>query len=213
MEDQQALLTVWGDLFRLSVLAWGCDLANTAPPFMHLTEVGRRTLSRLSRDPYNPEGYLAAIRPLLIPGSIALSYLEEGVNTFQAGCLKATAVMVGAAAEALVLDVRDTLVTRLNMIDTLVPAKLNDWKVKTIRDAVGVEIEARKAQLDRRLYERFSAFWVAVSDQMRLARNDAGHPVSTDPVTHETVHAALLLFPEFAGLVRDLNAWVSGLLT
>jgi hypothetical protein len=180
---------------------------------MHLTEVGRRTLSNLSRDPYNPEGYLAAVRPLLAPGSVALSYLEEGVNTFQAGCLKATAVMVGAAAESLVLDVRDALVTRLGAIGTPVPARLNDWKVKTVRDAVEAEIEARRTQLDRRLYERFSAFWVAVSDQMRLARNDAGHPVSTDPVTHETVHAALLLFPEFAGLVRDLTAWVSSSLT
>ena len=213
LEDQQALLTVWGDLFRLGVLAWGYDLSNHSPPFMHLTEVGRRTLSNLSRDPYNPEGYLAAVRPLLAPGSVALSYLEEGVNTFQAGCLKATAVMVGAAAESLVLDVRDTLVTRLSAISTPVPARLNDWKVKTVRDAVEAEIEARRTQLDRRLYERFSAFWVAVSDQMRLARNDAGHPVSTDPVTHETVHAALLLFPEFAGLVRDLTAWVSSSLT
>ena len=52
-----------------------------------------------------------------------------------------------------------------------------------------------------------------MSDQMRLARNDAGHPVSTDPVTHETVHAALLLFLEFAGLVTDLNVWVSASLT
>ncbi len=156
---------------------------------------------------------LAAIRPLLASGSVALSYLEEGVNTFQAGCLKATAVMVGAAAESLVLDVRDTLVIRLNTIGTLVPARLNDWRVKTIRDAVEAEIEARKMQLDRRLYERFSAFWVAVSDQMRLARNDAGHPVSTDPVTHETVHAALLIFPEFARLVTDLNVWVSASLT
>jgi hypothetical protein len=213
LEDQQALLTVWGDLFRLGVLAWGYDLSNTAPPFMHLTEVGRRTISNLSRDPYNPAGYLAAVRPLLAPGSVALSYLEEGVNTFQAGCLKATAVMVGAAAESLVLDVRDALVARLNSIGTPVPARLTDWRVKTARDAVEAEVEARRAQLDRRLYERFSAYWVAVSDQMRLARNDAGHPVSTDPVTHETVHAALLLFPEFAGLVQDLTAWISGSLS
>lgn len=213
LEDQQALLTVWGDLFRLGVLGWGYDLSNTAPPFMHLTEVGRRTLSNLSRDPYNPAGYLAAVRPLLTTGSVALSYLEEGVNTFQAGCMKATAVMVGASAESLVLDVRDTLVARLNAIGAPVSARLTDWRVKTARDAVEAEIEARRTQLDRRLYERFSAYWVAVSDQMRLARNDAGHPVSTDPVTHETVHAALLLFPEFAGLVRDLNAWVSSSLS
>ena len=39
----------------------------------------------------------------------------------------------------------------------------------TVRDGVEAEIEARKVQLGRRLYERFSAFWVAVSDQMRLA--------------------------------------------
>ncbi len=56
---------------------WGYDLSNTSPPFMHLTEIGRRTLSRLSRDPYNPEGYLAAIRPLLASGSVALSYLDH----------------------------------------------------------------------------------------------------------------------------------------
>lgn len=213
LEEQQALLTVWGDLFRLGVLAWGYDLSNAEPPFMHLTEVGRRTLSNLSRDPYNPAGYLAAVIPLLSPSSVALSYLEEGVNTFQAGCIKATAVMVGAAAESLVLDVRDALVARLNAIGASVPARLTDWRVKTARDAIEVEVEARRAQLDRRLYERFSAYWVAVSDQMRLTRNDAGHPVSTDPVTHETVHAALLLFPEFAGLVRDLTPWISGSLS
>ena len=110
--DQRAFLSVWGDPFRLGVLAWGYNLSNTSPPFMHLTEVGRRTLCNLSRDPYNPEGYLASIRPLLAAGSVAISYLEEGVHTFQAGCLKATAVMVGAAAESLVLDVRDTLVAQ-----------------------------------------------------------------------------------------------------
>lgn len=213
LEEQQALLTAWGDLFRLGVLAWGYDLSNTAPPFMHLTQSGRRTLSNLSRDPYNPAGYLAAVGPFLTSSPVALSYLEESVNTFQAGCLKATAVMIGAAAESLVLEVRDALVARLKAINAPVSPKLNDWRVKTVRDAIETEIDARRAQLDRRLYERFAAFWVAVSDQMRLARNDAGHPVSTDPVTHETVHAALLLFPEFAGLVRDLTLWISGALT
>jgi hypothetical protein len=52
-------------------------------------------------------------------------------------------------------------------------------------------------------------FWT----RMRLARNDAGHPVSIDPVTHGTVHAALLLFPEFASLVRDLEMWISSTMT
>jgi len=71
------------------------------------------------------------------------------------------------------------------------------------------DLEAKKGQTATKLSERFSAYWMPVSDQMRLARNDAGHPVSVDPVTHETVHSALLLFPEFASLVTDLKPWIS----
>jgi hypothetical protein len=209
LDQEQALLTAWADLFRLGVLAWGYNLNNPDPPFVHLTDAGRRTLSNLSRDPYNPAGYLATVAPHLSGAPVARSYLEEGLDTFQAGCLKATAVMIGAAAEALVLDVRDALIARFGVIGASVPASLQDWRVKTVRDAIEIEIETRRAQLDRRLYERFSAYWVAVSDQMRLARNDAGHPQSVDPVTHDTVHAGLLLFPEFASLVKDVIAWIS----
>jgi hypothetical protein len=195
LEDQQALLTVWSDLFRQGILAWGYDLMNAQPPFMHLTAVGRRTLGQLSRDPYNPDGYLAAVRPHLTSEPVALSYVQEAVQDFQAGCFKSAAVMVGAAAELLVLSVRDTLVTRLRAIGTGIPGQLIDWRVKTVRDAIELEIDNRRTQLDRKLYERFAGFWMSISDQMRLVRNDAGHPISVDPVTHDMVHGNLLLFP------------------
>jgi hypothetical protein len=207
-EDQQAVLTVWSDLFRSGILAWGYDFANPSPPFIHLTEVGRRTLSNLSRDPYNPDGYLSAIRPHLAAYPVVYSYVEEGVRTFEAGCYKATAVMVGAAAESLVLNVRDALVARLTTLAAAIPPQLNDWRVKTVRDAIETEIENRRAQLHRPLYERFSGFWMSISDQMRIVRNDAGHPISVDPVTHDTVHGNLLLFPSFAELVNDLIPWI-----
>ena len=41
-----------------------------------------------------------------------------------------------------------------------------------------------------------------------MARNEAGHPSSVEPVTHEQVHAALLMFHEQARLCRDLSAWI-----
>jgi hypothetical protein len=40
-------------------------------------------------------------------------------------------------------------------------------------------------------------------------RNDTGHPESIDPVTPESVHAALLIFPELAKLVANLETWVN----
>ena len=39
--------------------------------------------------------------------------MSEALTTYDANCIKATAVMVGAAAESLVLEVRDTLVESL----------------------------------------------------------------------------------------------------
>jgi hypothetical protein len=34
-----------------------------------------------------------------------------------------------------------------------------------------------------------------------------GHPVSVDPVTPDTVHASLLIFPELATLAEALFQW------
>jgi hypothetical protein len=42
-----------------------------------------------------------------------------------------------------------------------------------------------------------------------MARNDAGHPKSVEPVTFDDAHAALLIFPKLAKLNTDLLIWVS----
>src|SRR5687768_10952809 len=57
--SHQAILTVFGDFFRTGHVAWGYNISNPDPPFMHLTEQGRRALAHLSRDPFNTDGYLA----------------------------------------------------------------------------------------------------------------------------------------------------------
>jgi len=40
-------------------------------------------------------------------------------------------------------------------------------------------------------------------------RNEAGHPSNIDPVTYDTVHASLLIFPELANLVNELSMWIT----
>jgi hypothetical protein len=61
----------------------------------------------------------------------------------------------------------------------------------------------------RELRERYEMYWSAFAGQIRTARNDAGHPTSIDPVTADTVHASLLIFPELAGLAGALWNWVT----
>jgi hypothetical protein len=85
---------------------------------------------------------------------------------------------------------------------------LKDWRAKTISDAIKTELDGQKTNMLRRLAEAFEAYWPAFIQQIRVARNDAGHPSSIDPVSQDIVHASLLVFPELVKLTRELKSWI-----
>jgi len=116
--------------------------------------------------------------------------------------------MVGAAAEGLVLGVRDALVAKLQTLGQPVPPGLNDWRIKRVLSAIEAALAARKAMMPPTLFERLEANWPAFTHQIRTARNDAGHPVSVEPVTADEVHASLLIFPQLAALATQLTDWI-----
>jgi len=210
---EQALLTQWHDLFRTGLLAWGLNLANPNPPFFHLTERGRRALSNATRDPSNPAGYLRHLSSIAALAPIAMSYLTEGLDCYVDGLFKASAVMVGCAAESVILDLRDLTVQKLTALNRTVPASLNDWRIKTVSDSLRSFFEGYSRSFNRELREPFEAYWAAFAQQIRASRNEAGHPASVDPVTPDTVHASLLIFPELARLANGLSNWVLNDLT
>jgi hypothetical protein len=207
--NDQAILTQWGELFRTGLLAWGLNLANPNPPFFHLTERGRAALANLSRDPSNPAGYLRHLAAIATLDDVSMSYLTEGLECYVAGLFKASAVMVGGSAESVILNLRDSTVNKLKALGTPVPKPMEDWKIKTVSDALAGFFDRQKANFPRELRDAFEAYWSAFALQIRAVRNDAGHPLTVDPVTPDTVHAALLVFPELARLASDLSKWVS----
>jgi hypothetical protein len=211
--EHQAILTQWSELFRTGLLAWGLNLSNPNPPFFHLTDRGRQALRSLTRDPSNPDGYMRHLDSIAKTGPVARSYLIEGLDCYVAGLFKAAAVMIGGAAESLIIDLRDATVAKLNSLGKPVPKQMQDWKVKTVTDALRDFLDQRKAQLGPDLKEPFEAYWSAFTLQIRAVRNDAGHPTSIDPVTPDTVHASLLIFPELARLADSLTTWVAQKLT
>ena len=103
---EQALLTQFQEFFRTGYLAWGYNISNPEPPFFHLTEQGRKTLAQLSRDPGNPAGYLRRIDAIDSINPISRSYLEEALRCYVADLYKAGAVMIGGAAESLIIELR-----------------------------------------------------------------------------------------------------------
>lgn len=206
--DEQVVLTAFYDLFLNGVISFGRAANQAETNWMHVTEHGRKTVAEVSRDPANVAGYLAYVSPYVPAGSVERSYVEEALATYARGCNKATAVMIGAAAEALILDLRDALVARMAALSKPVPKNMTDWRIKTVFDAVEAVLTQHAKAMPRNLAERLDSFASAFVGQLRMSRNDAGHPKSVDPVTREAVHASLLMFPELARLVTDLREWV-----
>jgi hypothetical protein len=209
LAKEQAILTTWHDLFRTGYLAWGLKITNPNPPFFHVTESGRRALASLSRDPGNPAGYLRHLAAMATLNPIGHSYLVEGLDCYVAGLYKAAAVMVGGATESMILELRDITVQKLTALGKSIPKNMNDWKIKTVSDALYNFLDGHKSLFGPELRDEFSAYWTAFAQQIRTVRNDAGHPTSVDPVTPDTVHASLLIFPELAKLAAKLRTWVT----
>lgn len=210
MDAQQALLTMWHDLYRSGHLSWGFNIDNPEPPFCHMTDRGRAFLEHLSRDPMNPDGYLAHLAKTASLSSIPMSYLEEALRSYSASCFKATAVLVGCASEAMCLELRDILTKKISSLSGKVPPALNDWRIKKVQDALKADLDTHLAQMPAKLKESYQSYWPAFVQQIRATRNDAGHPSNIDTVTPEIVHASLLIFPELAQLTNSLSAWITG---
>jgi len=162
----------------------------------------------MSRDPANPDGYMAHIRGETVLNAVAASYISEALQTYNSNCFKATAVMVGCAAESMTLELRDALVAGMTPLGKAVPRKLGDWRIRTVMGALKSELDSEKATMDIALREMYESYWPAFTQQIRAVRNDAGHPVSVSPVNDRSVHAALLTFPELAALTDKLRNWI-----
>ena len=107
-----------------------------------------------------------------------------------------------------VLGIRDAVVARLQAASEPIPSALSDWRVKRVLGALESEIARKRATLPASLLERFEANWPALIHQIRTVRNEAGHPISIEPVTAEAVHASLLVFPEIAVLATQIQEWI-----
>lgn len=207
--QEQALLTLFHDLFRTGYLAWGNDLNNPDPPRFHITDRGRTLLSNLSRDPGNPDGYKAYLRTASKLNPIAESYIDEAIHCYVSDLYKAAAVMVGAASESLILELRDALINAITSAGITPDSKLSHWMIKTVHTKIYALLTDKKGQLPNKLYEEFEGNWPAFLHQIRNSRNDAGHPLSINPITRESIYGSLLIFSELAKLQMNLVAWVN----
>ncbi len=159
----------------------------------HLTDRGKNTPSNLTRDPGNPAGYMRYLDDNApIPPEVR-SYLKESLDCYNGGHSKAAVVMVGCAAECLIVNLRDIAVRQAHSPWSGDPQENGVGPYQNCHRGLEAFFQQNKAQFKKELENAFDGGWTTVAYQVRTARNSAGHPAL---IAHldEAAHATLVVF-------------------
>lgn len=205
------VVEVFDRLLNEGILVRGFDRNNLGFEYIAISTLGLEVIGDLDRDPANAPGYLRELAAALSPETIAYAYAEESVRALQANCLRASAVLIGAASESLVLEVRDDVVAALTRAAKAPTKKdpLLDWRTKPVIGAVEAAVRASKTTMPRALEELIDTRWGNLLHHVRLARNEAGHPASLKALDRDDARANLILFVGIARMTRQLRGWIA----
>jgi hypothetical protein len=199
-DDAELLRDVFWDLFRQGFITLGINNSSESQwPFFRLSHFAKNTLSVHS--PYrfhDATSFFARLEKEVQDLSPeADRYLGEAVDAFYAGCLLASTVMLGVAAEAEFI--------RLVEIAASSSAYGRDFagvatetlilrKIKKFQNRLNPHIP----NLPKRTTEALDANFQPIQHVLRIARNKAGHPTGTPVPAREQVYVNLQLFIPFA---------------
>jgi hypothetical protein len=209
---EKAIHDVVWELILEGVFAPGSRLnSSNALPQLHITEHGKKVLEAGQMTPHDPDGYLERIKkdsPAVDP--ITLLYLGEALQTFRRGNQLATAVMVGVAAENVLLKLADAVKGALDSTTKVAnfekATKSN--KAKAWHDEVLIRLRSSNNPLPPSLTQVIENHVDGAFQLIRVSRNEAGHPTGRLMHRDET-HALLLLFPLYCKTAHELIDWLA----
>jgi hypothetical protein len=211
-EFTAAILEVYSELFRAGALNFGSYLDGRVwSSEFRLTATGRALLEELDVAPENKTRFLAGLPSFPDFSPVAKSYLNEALDVFVAGHHRAAAVLLGAAVEVTVLELRDAFVGELGKRGESPPSSLSaDARPRGMYEGLATHLPGYR--MSDELRESFEAHWQSFLSEIRLSRNAAGHPTSIASVTRDDVRAGFLQLRYVLRLAAALRAWIdSGL--
>lgn len=203
--DAELIREVFWDLFRQGFITLGLDDSNPAWPFFRLSHFGQKTL--LTQSPYrfhDTNSFLSLVEKEVPDISReAVVYLDEAASAFYAGCLLASCVMLGVAAEAEFLRLAETAAKSQahgQKFAAVSQKNLIRQKITKFQDC----LKPLTSALPHEATEDLDTNFLAIQSILRIARNDAGHPTGAAP-QREQVYVYLQLFVPFARQLMQLR--------
>lgn len=176
---------------------------------LHLTDAGRAAADDEEVNPNNPENYLNRLSKDVPELSVvARQYTEEALRAYNARLYRASAVMLGVASEAAVLEVASSFATTLSEVESrrfmeCIGSRRQNITAKF--SAFREKLQSRKNELPSELKDGLDLTVNSVADLLRTYRNDAGHPTDR-AVDRDDAYTHLCLFVRYARRLYALKA-------
>ena len=184
----------------------------------HSPRRGQQAAGTVAFDPCRPEEYLRALARLSNLDESSRSCISEALQTYQAGCHKAAAVLLGVAVERVYMDLRQSFMNAYGRLRQEVPWDPSGkarvlWRQMAqslySQLKVGAQQFPERAREWDRLARALDARVDGFSYLLRFGRDEAYRPANFEFTTPGEVHAVLALMPHLIDLVHQLQSWTS----
>lgn len=204
-QDQRRYRELIWSLINEGILVQGMNESNPQWPFLSLTEWGEEYVrSDSSPDVYDPEGYLRTLDQSDPLDEVERRFLGQAIGAFRANLPDASAVMLGAASEHLLLRLGKAIATADPSQTAITDRRLNGPVLGLLSSVQGY-LEANKKALPRTLQDDVQTTFAGVASLIRAVRNDSGHP-GRGTTSRAQAYTNLQLFTNYRRWVAEAIA-------
>ena len=200
---------VW-QLIIQGVLTPGKDAPNPELPWFRITSYGSKVLQEERFIPHDPSGYLEEVRKVTSKqiGQTSLPYIEEGLRCFTSGCNVASIMMLGIAAEAVLLDLCNAMHSSLTGPSAKQKFEKLAWVGQKHRWVMNTYDSLPNTDKKNKLPSSLRLTLGSLYDLIRKQRNDIGHPTKQPPeIDREMAFISFRMFPPFIADVKVFAAY------
>jgi hypothetical protein len=204
--DQDLFLEVFWALFREGVITLGLNDANRQFPHFRISELGRRIASHQQGYFFHDvSSYESLVRSEVSAiDDVTVLYLKEAMQSFRAGCILASTVMLGVATEHTFLLLVETIEN--NAIHAPTFASVGQQrtilqKVNKFKNIMDQELRSLPSDIK----EDFDTHFAGILSIIRTFRNQAGHPTGRI-MDREQAYVLLQLFIPYCKKMYQLMA-------
>jgi len=182
---------------------------NSGYPWLTVTEYGKEALIQDDWLPYDPDGYVNALKTK-IPhiDSTTLAYMNEAVTAYSRRQLLAATLLLGVASENLILLLIKAFLGWMNDtklkagFEKKVQGKLISLQYKELKEELAAHIHL----WPQGLQDNWEIYLDGIFSFIRLSKNDMGY-FTAKKLDAKLLYAHFQVFVEYAGFVSDVITW------